>query len=342
MKLKELLLTAVVSCFVFAPINGQPGAFLASQPPQGQSPDLVKSRELNATVMKLYGEGKYDEAIPLARRALELREKALGPDHKDLVPLLANLGELFRSKRKYSDAESYFARALKVNEKAFGKDDLSTAQLLEKLAVVVYEMRDERRAEDLFQRALTMREGLQGAEHLDVAQTAFNLAEVYRLRREYQKAEPLYQRVIRIREEMKGSNNAELIKALNAYATLLFSVNRRDEGLQIQKRIAELSSGPRMVEVGVLNGKALSLPAPDYPMMAAEARAEGVVRVRVTIDENGNVIDAKAMDAGGVHIALVTAAEKAARRARFTPTVLSGVPIKVTGVIVYNFVRRRN
>jgi protein TonB len=86
---------------------------------------------------------------------------------------------------------------------------------------------------------------------------------------------------------------------------------------------------------GVLNGKAISLPKPAYPPIARAAHAAGTVVVQVTIDENGSVIAAHAVSG---HPLLQAAAVGAARQARFSPTKLSGQPVKVTGVIQYNFV----
>lgn len=85
---------------------------------------------------------------------------------------------------------------------------------------------------------------------------------------------------------------------------------------------------------GVLNGKATSLPKPAYPAMARSAHASGTVVVQVTIDENGNVISARAVSG---HPLLQAAAVSAARGAKFSPTKLSGQPVKVTGTITYNF-----
>jgi periplasmic protein TonB len=86
---------------------------------------------------------------------------------------------------------------------------------------------------------------------------------------------------------------------------------------------------------GVLNGKAISLPKPSYPPIARAAHAAGTVVVQVTIDENGAVVSASAVSG---HPLLTQAAVNAARQARFSPTKLSGQPVKVTGVIQYNFV----
>jgi len=86
---------------------------------------------------------------------------------------------------------------------------------------------------------------------------------------------------------------------------------------------------------GVLNGKALSLPKPAYPPIAKQAHASGTVVVQVTISESGSVLSATAVSG---HPLLRAAAVAAARSARFSPTKLSGQPVKVTGIIQYNFV----
>lgn len=92
---------------------------------------------------------------------------------------------------------------------------------------------------------------------------------------------------------------------------------------------------PKTISGGVLNGKATSLPKPAYPAIAKAAHASGTVNVQVTVDESGNVISASAVSG---HPLLRQSAISAARQAKFRPTMLSGQPVKVTGVIVYNFV----
>ena len=92
---------------------------------------------------------------------------------------------------------------------------------------------------------------------------------------------------------------------------------------------------PKTISGGVLNGKAVSLPKPAYPAAARAVRASGAVQVQVLIDETGKVVSASA--AGG-HPLLQAAAVSAARGARFSPTLLSGQPVKVSGIITYNFV----
>ena len=93
-------------------------------------------------------------------------------------------------------------------------------------------------------------------------------------------------------------------------------------------------SVPKVISGGVVNGKAVSLPAPAYPAAGKAVNAFGSVAVQVTIDESGRVISSRAVSG---HPLLRAAAEKAAAESKFSPTLLSGVPVKVAGVIAYNF-----
>jgi len=91
----------------------------------------------------------------------------------------------------------------------------------------------------------------------------------------------------------------------------------------------------KIVSGGVLNGKAVAKPVPAYPPVAKAARADGTVTVQILVDEEGYVIAATPVSG---HPLLQRPAALAARQARFTPTLLEGQPVKVSGVITYNFV----
>lgn len=107
---------------------------------------------------------------------------------------------------------------------------------------------------------------------------------------------------------------------------------------------------PKMINGGILNGKAISLPKPAYPEEAKAAKISATVKVKVTIDEYGQVISAEAVsdnpadetsispERAALFESLDQAAEKAALDAKFSPTLLQGEPVKVTGMITYRFV----
>lgn len=116
------------------------------------------------------------------------------------------------------------------------------------------------------------------------------------------------------------------------------AVKEEDEGPadpnRDNKPLPAPGSMPKTISGGVVNGKAIKFIQPEYPAAARAVRAAGAVNVQVLIDESGNVISAKAVSG---HPLLRNAAEAAARATKFNGTVLSGQPVKVTGVLVYNF-----
>jgi len=91
---------------------------------------------------------------------------------------------------------------------------------------------------------------------------------------------------------------------------------------------------PRIVSLGVLNMTATRLPQPAYPLAAKLDRASGEVRVHTMVDEEGNVVSAKATSGNSV---LRRAAENAAWQAKFEPVLLSGQKVKMRGVLIYHF-----
>mgnify|MGYP003581179135 FL=1 len=91
---------------------------------------------------------------------------------------------------------------------------------------------------------------------------------------------------------------------------------------------------PKILSKGPITGDAKVLPPPPYPPLAIQMRIQGKVSVQVLIDEQGRVISATAIDG---HPFLRPAAQKAAFQAQFSPTTLNNQPVKVSGVITYDF-----
>lgn len=97
------------------------------------------------------------------------------------------------------------------------------------------------------------------------------------------------------------------------------------------------SGGTISLPSSVISSKVIEKPAPPYPQIAKAAGISGPVAVQILVDEAGRVVSAKATSGNPL---LQGAAVQAAYRARFTPTMLSNQPVKVTGSITYNFVLR--
>lgn len=179
-----------------------------------QPSELAEAKELNARVTQLYGAGRYDEALPLAERALALREKVFGAEHAAVAQSLNNLAILYEAKGDYARAESLYQRTLALREKLLGAEHAEVATSLNNLAGLNYLKGDYARAEPLYQRALAIREKTLGAEHPGIAAPLNNLALLYHVKGDYARAEPLYRRALGIREKALGAEHPDLATSL--------------------------------------------------------------------------------------------------------------------------------
>jgi len=295
-----------------------------------------EATNLSRRVVQLYNQGKIDEAIPLAERVLVLRQQALKDNDPLVADAISNLGALHQANKNYDKAEDLYKRSLAIFEVS---SNAAMNSVLDSLSLLHYAKGDLSKAESHARRALELKEKMLGADHIEVTTTLTILINIYGALGDHKKAKPLYLRVVSILEKTDRIVPETVARALASYACSVTS-----DKVETQKRIDDLFVKVRpgvpargVVSGGLMNGKAACLPAPTYPMLARENRVRGTVVVQVTIDEAGKVISAKAVK-GPSELASVS--ESAALKARFMPTYLSGYPVRVTGIITYNFVVR--
>jgi len=293
---------------------------------------------LSQRVVALAAEKKYDEAIPLARRAVEIREKRLGHNHPLVGDALENLAYLYQGKGKYAQAESLYKRRLSIAEEAYGRDSLRLTATLGQLGWLSYALGDNIQAEELFGRALLITEKALGPAHSETANALLNIGQFYERSVQYPKALAFYRRALDIDEKTLGPEHEDVRALLRKCACALRLDGKQQEAEEYERRSqprreADPERGTRVM-ASVLQGHATKRVQPNYPADAKKARLAGSVVVEVTVDEAGRVINAHDICGPGL---LIGAAVTAAREWVFSPTQLSGVPVKVIGTITFNF-----
>jgi CHAT domain-containing protein/Tfp pilus assembly protein PilF len=254
--------------------------------PQGGARDAGADdmAALNAQVVRLYQQGKYAEAIPLAKKALELRERTFGPDHSNTAALLNNLGMLYAGMGDYAKAEPLYQRALKIREKTLGPEHPNTAISLNNLALLYGLMGDYAKGEPLCQRALRIREKAFGPEHPGTAASLNSLAALYHAMRDYAKAEPLYQRALRILEKALGPEHPGTTENLDCLAMLYEAMGDYAKAEPLYQRVLKITEkafGPEHPNTAFsLNHLALL-----YVAMGDYAKGELLCRQALRIQE---------------------------------------------------------
>ena len=181
---------------------------------------LQEARRSYEKHLELYRAGKYDEALPLVERALEIRKKLLGPEHHDVAAAILGLATLYRDKGEYAKAEPLYRQGLDILEKALGPDHPDVARAINNLAIHYWHKGDYASAESLCQRALVVWEKTLGPDHPEAALTLNNLAITYYKKGQYEKAGQLYRRVLSIWEKALGPEHSNVIRVLSNLASL--------------------------------------------------------------------------------------------------------------------------
>jgi CHAT domain-containing protein/Tfp pilus assembly protein PilF len=217
---------------------------------QTPPPDVADADKLYREAHELADHGKFSEAVPIAAKALNLREQIFGPQHPEVAKSLNNLGDLYRMTGDFAKARPLLERAVAMFEKEPGIDERGLANCLNNLAVLYRESGEYTKAESLFQRAVAIREKVLGPESAELAETLGNFGDVYRYTGDAAKAEPLYQRAIKIFEKTSGPNDLNTAGALNALGDLYRDMGDYSKAeLLLQRAIAicEKAVGPEQV-----------------------------------------------------------------------------------------------
>jgi CHAT domain-containing protein/Tfp pilus assembly protein PilF len=201
---------------------------------------LEEWKRLNAQVVQLYGEGRYEEAIPLAQGMTLLVENALRDHHLLMAESLNNLAILYEVQGRYKEAESLYARTLAIREKALGTRHPDVAESLNNLANLYSAQGRHGEAEPLHLRALGILEKALGTHHQDVATSLNNLAVLYNKQGRYGEAEPLHLRALGIWEKTQGAHHPDVAVSLNSLAALYKTQGRHGEAEPLLKRALDI------------------------------------------------------------------------------------------------------
>ncbi|HZS05152.1 MAG TPA: TonB family protein [Blastocatellia bacterium] len=306
--------------------------------------DEAEIKRLSTLVVRLYGEGKYEEATPSARKALELSEKLPGPDHPLVATTSGNLAALYLAQKKFGEAETLYQRALKIAEKAHGPESGRIVPLLKALADVHYALDHKHQTEDLLKRALAIQEKTLGENDDETAGTLLSLAGFYYRTGKSREAVSYYQRVIAIREKALapplGPKHREVGELIGQCACALLLDGRNREN----KEVRELVNRGGKILLGLnpdstdpaddILTKAITRVQPRYPAEAKSAHIMGTILLIVEVDESGAVTGVKPL-CGPPYLTDVSV--QAAWQWRFKPTMVSGQPIKFAGFLTFTF-----
>jgi TonB family protein len=304
--------------------------------------NLSEAEKLKSEALKFYEQKKYEEALKLARQVLQINEKEFGEQSLEAANALADIANIEIADGKLSNGAKTMQQAISIYE---SKNDLkkenglALAIMFETVGFLRYKDDKPEQALIWYSRALEIKEKYMGAQSLETSKTLWNLANMSVISGDYQGALGYYEKVLKIR-----GNNIDLVgydevsDVLQRYQCIASKTGNSQKASRLinetQIKI-ERKFKQSVADGGVVNGKAKKLVKPRYPARAGAARLSGAVQVQVTIDETGKVIFACSISGNSVFYG---EAEDAALKSKFDLTLVNGKPVKVTGIIVYNFI----
>ena len=237
--------------------------------------------------------GAYLEAEDLFRRALEIGERALGPDNPALVPAMTSLASALISTGRFEAAEPLVHRALAASEQGLAQNDPDLAIVLNELARLCLKQSAHALAEPLLLRMFALKR-TKGEDHPEVATVLASLATVRQALGRHESAEQLWRKVLEIRERTLAPNHFALATALENLGEACAARGKIGEALQLLQRaqtIRELTLGTGHQSVRVSRDRIADLqlqaegfldsalleappPAPErYRLLSADAKS---------------------------------------------------------------------
>jgi serine/threonine protein kinase/tetratricopeptide (TPR) repeat protein len=175
---------------------------------------------------RLNARGRYAEAEPHFRKALELRLKVLGEDHADTLGSWNNLALNLEAQGKHAEAEPLFHKALEASRKMLGENSPLTAECYNHVALNLNAQGKSAEAEPLLRKALIIRLKALGEDHADTAASYNNLALNLQAQGKSAEAASLHRQVLAIRLKTLGEDHPDTLQSRKNLATASSAAGR--------------------------------------------------------------------------------------------------------------------
>lgn len=196
-------------------------------------------KALNDQVVPLMTSGQLDKAEQVARQALAVAEKSLGPAHRNTEVSVSNLALVLRFQRRFEESEKHYRRGLALREKLLGAQHPATALIMLNLADVMQAQKRFAEAEKLQRVVLPIFEKAHGDDP-KTATALHNLGTNLQQQGRYKEAEPVLRRSLAMKEKVLGTMSQSVANTLVNLAEVSEALGRKDEAAKLRSRAAEI------------------------------------------------------------------------------------------------------
>jgi tetratricopeptide (TPR) repeat protein/WD40 repeat protein len=204
----------------------------------GARQQLKQAAALESQVARL-GE-RSREALPLARKALDIRRQILGGNHRAYAESLVNLAHRYLALARFVEAENFYKQALDIRSRLLTDKHPDYANTLNDLANVYSDTGDYPKALAMYQKANGLHKKLLTENHPLYLTSLCNLASTYRALGDYQKALRLYQHALDIRKRLFTDKHPDYANSLNDLANVYSDMGDYSKALVMYQRANDL------------------------------------------------------------------------------------------------------
>jgi len=199
-------------------------------------------------------EGKHADAVTHLKRSLEIREKALGPDHREVGTTLSTLATVARERGHYDEALGYGRRSLQILEKAVGLEHPQVADAMTNIGNALKRQNKLEGALEMHQRALAIREKAIGPESPATAAALGNIANVLRAQGQLPESLAANRRALTIQEKTLGPESVDVARTVGSIANVLEDMGDIEGAIEYDGRalsLLEKALGPEHPDVAL-------------------------------------------------------------------------------------------
>lgn len=147
----------IILCYAPLPLLARSSPFRISQAPQSSyhEKQLNEAKQLHRNANQLFRFGQNNKAIPLAERALKIREEVLGTMHLETASSMSTLALLYQLTGRYKNAEALYKKVLAIYIEKLGNKHPRTIRTQLNLAKVYQRQGHYRKADPHFKQGIT-------------------------------------------------------------------------------------------------------------------------------------------------------------------------------------------
>jgi tetratricopeptide (TPR) repeat protein len=206
---------------------------LVAQPSHPGLYSIEAIRSLNTLALVCQSQGKLKDAEHYHLRVWDMKIRALGSNHPDILTTISNFGRCLQAQGRHKDAEARFHRVLIARSKIFEADHPSVLRSMNNLGVSLQHQKRFPEAEKWFRKALLGRRRVLGDDHHETLRNESNLAAVLHYQTKLDQAEEIFRQVAIGFARKLGSEHPETIQAYQNLGSLLRDKARYQEAEEV-------------------------------------------------------------------------------------------------------------